>query len=59
MKVWKWGYESDKYDSFTFPNRDAVNDYLDPYFNGTVIGEKWERFRLKPIVLGSVVTVQG
>ena len=41
MKVWKWGYESDKYDSFTFPDRDAVSKYLDPYFNGTVIGEKW------------------
>lgn len=41
MKVWKWGYESDKYDSFTFPDRDAVSEYLDPYFNGTVIGDKW------------------
>ncbi|GGG18419.1 imm11 family protein [Paenibacillus aceti] len=42
MKVWKWGYESDKYDSFTFPDPLEVFDqYFDPYFNGTVIGEKW------------------
>ncbi|MCM3039443.1 hypothetical protein M3201_06970 [Paenibacillus motobuensis] len=42
MKVWRWGYESDKYDSFTFPNRTEVREkYFDPYFNGTIIGDKW------------------
>ncbi|WP_166242599.1 imm11 family protein [Paenibacillus turpanensis] len=42
MKVWKWDYESDKYDSFTIPDTGKVMDqYFDPYFNGTWIGDKW------------------
>ncbi|WP_166241034.1 imm11 family protein [Paenibacillus turpanensis] len=42
MKVWRWGYEADKYDSFTFPNTTEVMDeYIRPHFNGTLIGDKW------------------
>lgn len=26
MKVWKWGYEADRYDSFTFPNSSGAMD---------------------------------
>lgn len=41
MKIWQWGYESDNYDSFTFPNQNEFNQYFDPNFNGMVIGDKW------------------
>lgn len=42
MRVWQWGYEADKYDSFTFPNPIEVFDqYFEPYFDGTLIGNKW------------------
>lgn len=44
MKIWKWGYESDKYDSFTFPNTiEVLDQYFRPYFDGIVIGDKWGR----------------
>ncbi len=41
MKVWKWGFDSDKYDSFIFPNTSEFYEYFQPYFDGTVIGDKW------------------
>lgn len=41
MKVYQWGSEKDKYDSFTFPNREELHQFFDPYFDGTMIGDNW------------------
>lgn len=42
MRVWKWGYESEKFETITFPMMSEVFDqYFDPYFNGLPINDKW------------------
>lgn len=48
MKVYSWGYETDKYDSFTFPNPiEVMDEYFDRYFNGTLIGDHWGDIEFK------------
>ncbi|KGE17113.1 hypothetical protein [Paenibacillus wynnii] len=56
MKIWQWGYESDNYDSFTFPNPNDFNQYFDPNFNGAVIGANGGACNLKPTDLVKPVT---
>lgn len=41
MKVWQWGYDGDRYDSFTFPNTNDFDQYFEPFFNGAPIGDNW------------------
>lgn len=47
MRVWKWGFDGDRYDSFTFPNNTDFDQYFEPNFNGMVIGEKWGSVQLE------------
>lgn len=42
MRVWRWGYESDKFETITFPLMSEVfAQYFDPYFNGLPLNDKW------------------
>lgn len=59
MKIWQWGYESDRYESFTFPNPKEFNQYFDPYFNGMVIGDKWGRVRFETYHHGTACDCTG
>lgn len=46
--VWKWGYESEKFETITFPRMNEVFDqYLDPHFNGFPIKDKWGEIRIE------------
>lgn len=47
MKIWRWSYEPDKYDSFTFPDHAEVFKFLDEHFDGNPIGESWSEFRFE------------
>lgn len=42
MKVWQWGFEADKYESFFFPNPEDSKKYLRSRFNTVPLGKEWQ-----------------
>ncbi|OZQ69248.1 hypothetical protein CA600_03500 [Paenibacillus sp. VTT E-133280] len=47
MKVWRWGFEADKYETFSFPNPEDSKKYLRSRFNTEPLGEEWQNVHVE------------